>query len=406
MDLLGCLAGCDILDGRRTRGSYLEMEIRCWSRQMESNDISDAKNQPCETNSMTDSISISAENLAFYEMGMRLQQAITLHDYALGWCSDGDSSFGKMFTSSIERMRGVSRLLPLERSSLDATRDLIAEVYFSWENLRNSKTRRSSKKNKSFLNVDESSIKFDLGSLKKHLLFCTDYNLEKLSQCELCLRLGMAIVDGTGNMDDWCWENQDELDQLMDVCGLKGIDVLFPGIDSHQASDPYGPEFSYPADRFGWYRAEAGLRLLKRYQSSSLQTDVSSMDANENVVESITDDTSPAKTLATGKKRWKLDEANIMVREFLSKNSTATRRSIFEATGISEGTISNTAAWKAVAEKRKTGKKPKFVSLTDQLLHTQGQADAKLKQLIEEQEKDHDPSPFEDGRNPRQYPGR
>jgi hypothetical protein len=100
------------------------------------------------------------------------------------------------------------------------------------------------------------------------------------------------------------------------------------------------------------------------------------------------------------------EEYNIRAREYLYSNrdregskNPVTVRELAEAVGCSEGKATMLPAWRALMEMRKKHarpKKPKAVSLTDNVLATEGKEDEALQRLIEEHEADWEPSPLEE----------
>jgi hypothetical protein len=92
------------------------------------------------------------------------------------------------------------------------------------------------------------------------------------------------------------------------------------------------------------------------------------------------------------------EEANILAREHLKENPTATARQLATAIGCSLGMIPRLPAWQAVQEQRAKGRQPKkstAVSLTDRMQRVAGTTDDPLAKLIAEQEADAEPSPLE-----------
>jgi hypothetical protein len=92
------------------------------------------------------------------------------------------------------------------------------------------------------------------------------------------------------------------------------------------------------------------------------------------------------------------EEAEIRVRDWLAKHAkgdpaAVTRDAVAEATGVSTGGVSKTAAWRAFSKERKTRTKPKGreVPLSDPMLAVvpaDSDAPDELVALIEEQARD------------------
>lgn len=104
-------------------------------------------------------------------------------------------------------------------------------------------------------------------------------------------------------------------------------------------------------------------------------------------------------TIISHSLRANRDEANIKAREFLKTHTRATIRQVADGIGCSTGLVSNLTAWKAVNEERKKGRQPKrssVLSLTSKMEQMIGNEDDSLARLIEEQERDTEPSPLED----------
>jgi hypothetical protein len=81
----------------------------------------------------------------------------------------------------------------------------------------------------------------------------------------------------------------------------------------------------------------------------------------------------------TRKKPIPKGEANVMIREYLKKVPAATIQEIKEATEVSTGAISQSAAWKAhqaakIIRKGQTGRQVKTIQLTDKMLKAMGQS--------------------------------
>ncbi len=157
--------------------------------------------------------------------------------------------------------------------------------------------------------------------------------------------------------------------------------------------------------------AELGIELLERNADAELVKQVAAVGKKQNVaaaksafvaIEIWCDE---QLNQSGPKKRWKTEDANLVVIQHLEKNPDATREQIHEATGIPTGTISNTMAWKRVTELRELNSKQGVVSHSQGLIETIGKRDPNLEALIQDQADDHEPSPLDkEGRSPRSHP--
>jgi hypothetical protein len=86
-------------------------------------------------------------------------------------------------------------------------------------------------------------------------------------------------------------------------------------------------------------------------------------------------------TQARGKRRIPKGQANILVDEHLRKHPEATLREIQQATGVSSGGISESAAWRAEKDRRRrnpgagSSRDPKARPLTRKMLAVLGETD-------------------------------
>lgn len=102
---------------------------------------------------------------------------------------------------------------------------------------------------------------------------------------------------------------------------------------------------------------------------------------------------------ANGRRGMSREEANYRARGILRENPNITVRELASRIGCSTGLVSQLTSYRVVRERLDSDaqpKKPKTVSLSDDLLAMTGRDDEALKRLIEEQEADSEPSPLED----------
>jgi hypothetical protein len=116
-------------------------------------------------------------------------------------------------------------------------------------------------------------------------------------------------------------------------------------------------------------------------------------------------------TPATACSRPKLtkEEANIKVREYLTKHHDAKIRDLPSNIGCSVGLIAKTPAWKAFQAAKKEGRQPKkskTVRLTSKSQKIIGTEDLEVQRLINEQKADSEPSPLENTPEPVKVYGR
>jgi hypothetical protein len=144
-------------------------------------------------------------------------------------------------------------------------------------------------------------------------------------------------------------------------------------------------------------RSDTIARLLPMLRSWIVKADAELASEDLVQVPAMTADSatrgSPARTRLTK------DEANIEARKYLKKKPLATARELSEGIGCALGRVPKLPAWQSVQEQRAKGRKPKqpaVVRLSDKMQRVTGAEDEQLKELIEEQKADNEPSPLED----------
>jgi hypothetical protein len=117
-------------------------------------------------------------------------------------------------------------------------------------------------------------------------------------------------------------------------------------------------------------------------------------EADARITEPVKDENGTNKRRGMSK-----EEANHRARDILREYPEISVRELARRIGCSTGLVSQLIVYRMVRERLDSDaqpKKPKTVSLSDDLLAMTGRDDEALKRLIEEQEADSEPSPLED----------
>lgn len=212
----------------------------------------------------TRAVRISADQLYFYQAGIRVQQLIILHDFAFGWRSDKSRFSEQTFDSAIDRMWGVlADLSPKLPSRKGGAGELLNNAVESWET-------RKSRGTPWFRSEDSSEVMPALQNLKEFLGVRATHAPFETPTTRIWYELGLEIVDGKQATNGWKWTHASELNRLLNVLRLRREDV-FPRSRMRVQSDSLVA--SYPACLKGWSRVETGLAQLREILTSRRAVD-------------------------------------------------------------------------------------------------------------------------------------
>ncbi len=104
--------------------------------------------------------------------------------------------------------------------------------------------------------------------------------------------------------------------------------------------------------------------------------------------------------------RMTMEQANFAAMDYLKKHPDASQRKIAAVIGCSHGLVGKTPVWKALQARKRADHQPKTLkamNLSDKVLNDIGTNDAQLQQVMADQRKDFEQSPFEDGKSPVEH---